>query len=484
VGLTSEVGAGSTFWFTIVGEVAEAAAGDESGGYPALRERSALIVDDNAANRDIITEQLRKAGMHVSAAASAEEALTLLRTREGKPVDLVVLDMKLPGMTGVELARRIKDDPELAPTRLALLTSLADHGQAESAAAAGIELHLYKPVRERDVLRNLDALMGGARESQREPKHREAALMGLRILLAEDNPINGDIATTLLESLGCRVTRAFDGQHALDIWRSGTFDLVLMDCQMPEMDGFTATGHIRQLEAASGRYVPIIALTANALQGDRERCIAAGMDDYLPKPFEQHEFIAKLLRWQKRGEPPGESGPAAFMSRSRPIAVQEPAASAGVMASGGVMAPAGVMSSGGVMASGGAAAPSDAQLPAVDPAVIAALLAIDPEDGGAMVRKLCAMFEAGTPRLIDDILEGLASGAADKVRHAAHKLKASAGTLGAHRLSASAEEIETAARAGHLGPAASAGRRIRTEFAEASQGLAELSGAPTAAGPR
>jgi two-component system, sensor histidine kinase and response regulator len=294
IGLTSEPGRGSTFRFTVrlaKGEVAPPAPRRNE----ALRGLRALVVDDNATNRMILTRNLEGWGLCVAEAPGGAEALAALRSAE-EAFDVGLLDFQMPEMDGLELARQIKADPALAGVRLILLTSLGMRGQREQARAAGVDGYLVKPVRQSQLYDCLVTVMAApapwppapprpAADSGRRPPRAR----GPRVLLAEDNEVNQRLALRMLEKLGCRVDVVGNGREAVAAVRRGEYALFFMDCQMPEMDGFEATAAIRQGETGSGR-VPIIALTASAMQGDREACLAAGMDDYLSKPLGLHDM--------------------------------------------------------------------------------------------------------------------------------------------------------------------------------------------------
>jgi CheY-like chemotaxis protein len=229
-----------------------------------------------------------------------------LRAAEGA-FALALLDFQMPGMDGLELARRIKAGPALCGVKLVMLTSLGVRGQREQARAAGFDGYLVKPVRQSQLFDCLATVMAGAGASAPPPAKAATAGEGPapagngpRVLLAEDNPVNQNLAVRLLEKLGCRVDVADNGREAVAAAARADYALIFMDCQMPEMDGFEATVAIRKAERASRR-VPIIALTASAMQGDREECLGAGMDNYLSKPLRFGEMERALRRWLGNG---------------------------------------------------------------------------------------------------------------------------------------------------------------------------------------
>ena len=258
-----------------------------------------LVVDDNATNRLILDELLAGWGMRPTAVDGGPAALAAMRQAgdAGEPFPLVLLDAMMPEMDGFAVAERIQRDPELAGTAVMMLSSADLRGDAERCRALGIAAYLRKPVKESELLDAILAVLGVAPVTRAEPSSPAADALPppsrrLRILLAEDTPVNQRLAVTLLEERGHTVVVANDGREALDILERESFDLVLMDVQMPRMDGFEATAAIRAREAGTGRHIPIIAMTAHAMKGDRERCLAAGMDGYISKPIRAEQFLA------------------------------------------------------------------------------------------------------------------------------------------------------------------------------------------------
>jgi CheY-like chemotaxis protein len=208
----------------------------------------------------------------------------------------------MPAMDGLDLAQTIKADPFLAPVRLIMLSSVSQHGQRSTAQQADIAAALTKPVRQSHLYNCLMTVMRTAAEPTVglpvTPRQDEARIrVHARVLVAEDNVINQKVAVRLLEKWGCRIDVAANGQEAVTMLAQFAYDVVFMDCQMPEMDGFAATAAVRQREASTGRHVPIVAMTANAMQSDREECLAAGMDDYVSKPVTFDSLGAMLRKW-------------------------------------------------------------------------------------------------------------------------------------------------------------------------------------------
>ena len=274
-----------------------------------------LVVDDNATNREILESLLRSWGMAPQSAASAADALDLLRAATTCP-DLAILDFHMPGQNGVELAREIRSDPALASMRLLMLSSVSMDRSHDR--AAGIDATLTKPVRRSLLLDSLATVMAGAGPRRAAPvAHTVAAPPAPAqgdgrpgILVAEDNAVNRMVAVLNLEKRGYRVHVAGDGREAVELLARTPCAAVLMDCQMPRMDGYEATAEIRRREGAE-RHIPIIAMTAHAMKGDHERCLAAGMEDYLSKPLRAEALDVILARWVPPTDRAAVDGPAA-----------------------------------------------------------------------------------------------------------------------------------------------------------------------------
>jgi len=303
IGVESVPGKGSTFWFTARVAKRPVPPTARQVNLAELRRLRVLGVDDNATNRALLAGQLGAWGMHVECVASALHALECLRIarREGRPYDLAILDHQMPDMDGLALARAIKSDPTLAAVPLVLLTSVSYRGVAEEAQHAGFSAFLLKPIRQSQLYDCVATVMGMSSEPAPQrliTSHTlaEAPSRG-RVLVAEDNAVNQRLAARMLEKRGCRVDVVANGLEAVEAVTRIAYDCVFMDCQMPEMDGYVATSVIRQREALTGAHIPIIAMTANAMEGDRERCLAAGMDDYISKPVEPHELAAAIQKW-------------------------------------------------------------------------------------------------------------------------------------------------------------------------------------------
>jgi PAS domain S-box-containing protein len=308
----SELGSGSTFYFTATFAVPEVAS---SGGRPramVVSNTPVLIVDDNATNRRILFDILTNWGMKPALATGAREAFAHLQTaaRSDNAFRLVLLDVNMPHVDGFELASWIRDDHTLADTPLVMLTSSGRPSDAERRAELAISAHLLKPIKQSELFDTIVLALGvSAPDEEQEPvtSAAEPRFDSLQVLLAEDNRVNQKLAVGVLNKLGCEVTLADNGRQAVEKWESQEFDVVLMDVQMPDLDGFQATAAIRQLEKTVGRRSIIIAMTAHAMTGDRDRCLAAGMDDYLAKPVRLHELSAKLAGALHAGQKPAET---------------------------------------------------------------------------------------------------------------------------------------------------------------------------------
>ena len=297
----SVLGEGSTFHFTVACPLSSVAPADKRAIDPAsLQATSVLIVDDNATNRLILEEMLRGWGMTAKSVSSAQAAMQTIRQawRLGEPYRLVLTDINMPEVDGFTLAKWIKQEPGLAATPIIALTSGARPDDLRRAEQMGIGAHLMKPVKQSELLEAIGMSLGtAAAEPEIVPPGSggtETCSPGLRILVAEDSPFNQKLALGLLEKYGHSVVIARNGKEAIGAWVAEPFDVVLMDVEMPEMDGLEATAVIRNQEQQKGTHIPIIAMTAHAMKGDRERCLDAGMDDYISKPIRAREVVAKL----------------------------------------------------------------------------------------------------------------------------------------------------------------------------------------------
>ena len=295
---------------------------------PNLENLPVLVADDSATNRRLMADMLKGWRMNLRFADGGRAALDMMREAKNAhaPFGLVILDANMPGMDGFAIAEKIKEDPLLAAATIMMLTSVGIRGDAARCSKLGVSAYLVKPITQSDLLDAIARVLGASQEPQdqarlvtRHSLREEKRGAGLRILLAEDNPVNQMLAVRLLEKRGYSIQVADSGENALALLEKaapGAFALVLMDVQMPNMDGYEATAELRKREAKAGRHTPIVALTAHAMKGDRERCLAAGMDDYVSKPIHAQELFAVIDRLTanaptpapapERAEPPPE----------------------------------------------------------------------------------------------------------------------------------------------------------------------------------
>jgi two-component system, sensor histidine kinase and response regulator len=421
IGVDSVVGRGSVFWFEVrLPPVVEASPTFTRLPRMRLVGLQALIVDDNTSNREILARHLSSWGVEVVATESSADALAVLNTDEGPRFDFALLDDQMPGMDGMELAKRIRDDQRLAAIRLIMLTT-RDHHESNSATVQLFAAILTKPLRRSQLLNCVTRAMIAAPETGLEETAIRSALPATagrtfvpKILLVEDNPVNREVAVGMLESLGCVAHAAENGWLALEEMNNDAYDAVLMDCQMPVMDGLTATAELRRREQnAGGARLPIIALTANAMEGDRERCLAAGMDDFLSKPFSQQQLAALLKRWLALHVLPE--------SERR----------------------------------------EGALLPLIDPSVLRNIAALARP---ALLDSMIELYMQHSPPIITAIEQAAAKHEVEALQVALHTFKSSTANLGGLRLATLTRECEALLREGGVAKAAPSVQRIRREY--------------------
>ncbi len=415
IGVESEPGAGSTFFFAL--PLKKQREGAKKPEASTLHDLKVLVVDDNETNRRIVHEQVASWGMRDGMAEDGQRALEVLReaAESNEPYDLAILDMQMLEMDGVELARRIKEDPAIAPTKLVMASSVGRGREAERAMEAGVEVYLVKPVRQSRLYAALATVMATpppgeetVREDEKpltvphEPKEAKARFRA-RVLVAEDNRVNQMVAVKMLEKLGYRADVAADGQEAVEaLFSLVPYAAVLMDVQMPEMNGYEATAEIRRREREdpNGRRTPIIAMTANAMQGDREKALSAGMDDYVAKPVKPEELDAALERWIPRYD-------------EETLASEE--------------------------ATDGAGALPDDATETLDSSVIEGLFDLG---GDELLEELADLFLEDVPPRLEALREAIGSGDAPSVGQVAHALKGSSGNMGATRMASICAKLE------------------------------------------
>jgi two-component system, sensor histidine kinase and response regulator len=305
IGADSNEGTGSTFWFTAVLEKQPPDTVRRQNEGRDVAGSKVIVIDDFAANRQLVVALLTAWGCASAEAADAAEGLRLMveAADAGKPFHAAVVDMQMPDIDGFELGRRIKAHPLLTGTPLIMMTSLGQKGDARQAQECGFSAYLTKPVRHLQLRDCLSLALGRPKVQEGRPlitRHTiaesKSARSRARILLAEDNAVNQKVALAILSKIGYQADAVKNGREALEALANREYDLILMDCQMPEMDGYEATREIRRL-SSNARSTPIIALTANAMGGDRERCLAEGMNGYIAKPVTADAIAAALERW-------------------------------------------------------------------------------------------------------------------------------------------------------------------------------------------
>ncbi|MBI3268339.1 MAG: response regulator [Planctomycetes bacterium] len=437
IGLESEPGKGSTFWFTARFGRTSADATMRPSPRLNLVGLRALVVDDHEMNRKILTTLLSSWGMKGEEAAGGEPALALLReaARVGRLPAVILLDMHLPGLDGVDVARALRGDAALAGVPIVLLTS---GGGAALPADLGVAATLPKPVRRARLWECLTGLLAGGTDPSRghapSDVTRERPFAGpvpFRILLAEDNAVNQRLAVALLERLGLRADAVGNGLEAVEALDRAPYDLVLMDCHMPEMDGYEATRELRRRGAAEPR-VPIVAMTASALPGERERCLAAGMDEFLAKPIRREQLLYMLERFLLGPERRSGSG------RARTHGL-EPAVGAGMPSPVGSEPPSPPATE-----AGGPPRPGPASM--IDRAALLDRVGGDLRLAGRLAR-VC--LEDGPVRLAA-IGDAAARGDGQALRQAAHALKGAVSIFAAQGVVEQCARLETMGGAGEL----------------------------------
>jgi two-component system sensor histidine kinase/response regulator len=413
IGLTSEPGRGATFRFTArFGRQSEAARPADAG----IASRRVLVAARHTLNRESLRDLLSHWGLPVREAETGAAVIAELRdaAMRGAPFELAIIDGGLPDANGIELARNITADPGNAGLRLIVLTALDQPSETTSDNLVG---YLTKPIRQ-SVLRaqiepGIVALQTPFLAAAALPPPPEGA-PGARVLLVEDNPVNLEVGVGILEGFGCNVETATNGVEALQRYASGEYGVIFMDCQMPEMDGFEATAAIRKQEANSGHRTPIVALTASAIEGDREQCLAAGMDDYVAKPFTAEQMRSALAAWLEPASP--SETPSETQGKYEHLSLVPQAV-----------------------------APAPRTQP-IDEAVLDNLAQLQREGRPDIVNRVITLFLESAPALLRELQEGAARGDMAMLRGACHALKASSANVGAAPLSAQCEELEALAR--------------------------------------
>ncbi len=427
----SEVGLGSTFYFTVPFGLKQAPV---QVAMADVLDLPVLVVDDNATNRRILEEVLANWHMRPTAVDSAQSALSAMqRARDaGTPFAIVLTDVNMPGMDGFTLVEQIRRTPDLAGAIIMMLTSADRIGDAARCHDLGVKRYLMKPVKQSDLL---DAITAALSASPIEDKPADLATAPspalnrrrLRILTAEDNLLNQRLTTCVLEKMGHTVTIADDGMAALAAMEKQPFDLVMMDIQMPNMDGLEATAAIREREAATGAHIPIIAMTAHAMKGDKERCLSGGMDDYLAKPLRAEDLLRAVERWFPAAPVAGQRAPS-------------PAGGEGHKEG------------------------------SIDPQDIVSRVDGDSE----LLHELVGLFLDSYPAKLAEIREAVARRDPRALERAAHALKGSVSTFGASAAFEIALRLETLALEGDLTLAEAVFAELKAEIERLTHALAAM----------
>jgi CheY-like chemotaxis protein/HPt (histidine-containing phosphotransfer) domain-containing protein len=406
---------------------------------PALANRRVLVIDDNETSRTSLQHVLAAWGLDQRLAATAEEALGLVRAdaTRGRAFEVVIVDLNMPGMDGLMFARALKADPRIANTHLIMLTTLDRRDDLESFRDAGVDDYLIKPIKQQALSACLNGVFSSAavprtivsglveinRDKPAEigPAPEAVVMPKLRILIAEDNPVNQKVALHQLQKLGFEADAVDNGRLVLEALERTPYDLIFMDCQMPELDGYAATQEIRRREGKT-KHTWIVAVTAHTLQGDREKCFAAGMDDYVSKPVKPASLQAAIHH---------------FTMKSIDQPLPAPAA---------------------------ASAPVEEDVNGiVDLRTLAGFRELDGDSGG-ILSQLINVFLENTPVVARRSARGTGGHSAPQVARAVHTLKGSCSNFGATRMKTVCEKLEKTALAGSLESTAEMLDAIEREF--------------------
>ncbi len=429
IGVNSQIGKGTTFWFDINFNSALDAPNKDYEDEHNLSKLKLLIVEDNDTNREILTNYTLSWGMHVDAVSNATSGLELLKSavEQGTPYDLALIDMKMANINGLELGLTIKADKALAATPLVMLTSTLFKNEAADAKNAGFAAYITKPIRKADLykclLNTVDNRELEEKKHHPKPQARSAKPhFNAKILLAEDNNVNQEIILLILENSGLSVDIVNNGFEAINALEKKSYDLILMDCMMPEMDGYEATGEIRRRQAIGElSQVPIIALTANAIEGDREKCLAAGMDDYLPKPFKAQNLFNLLEIWL-----------------NQPNIVNKET----------------IMNS--------------ENMTVIDYSVLTSLKSLASTNGDEILVRIIKLYMENSDKLLHTMEDAFSNGDLNSIRISSHTLKSSSQQVGAYELAELCRSVENDARKQQYDASGETFTGIRQKFTETS----------------
>ncbi len=469
IGVDSVPGEGATFWFTACFNHPVHSVGDHAASRDALSGTSVLVVAGNPCLADVLTHRLTTWGVKAEAVSGAGAAMTKLQSRAsvGQPVQMVLVDGHLSQDGGLAFGREMRANPDLSQTRMVLLSPLTNE-QDDEAASIGFSACVRKPVREAELYSEMAGAFGKevpseVSERMQDRLDRQGAGLSFQanILVAEDNLVNQEVVRGMLTSLGCQVTIAHNGSEAVEQVKDGNFDLVFMDCQMPVMDGFDATRAIKRLmygedafmpgeePVPTRAHLPVVALTANAMDGDREQCLSRGMDDYMSKPFRLDELEQTLLRWLPDQvkeaeakkvaaevpdvtEPVPESIGWESLLNDNPLTVLDPPEEPGIPS-----APSAHVS--GVAIDVPAEAEDSSPL---DRVVIKSILGVQESGVPDLLQRVVASYFTETPKLLATLRESTTAGDLATIRTTAHALKSSSANVGGRALAKCCKDVE------------------------------------------
>jgi signal transduction histidine kinase/CheY-like chemotaxis protein len=448
IGVESQLGGGSTFWFTVrLRHQPPASRTDASRENPALERVHVLIADGNSASARILSEHCQAWKMRSEVVVDSSLAMAALTdaAAAGDPFEIAIIDLQLPASGGLALAHAIKRNPQLSRTRVVGVHEFGDGPASASTEAVGIRALIARPLRQSRLYNTLVALMASLTQDGvvelTSPNYPARTLKSvvpaeirerMRILLVEDNLVNQRVAMHMIERIGYKAERVDSGRDALERLDRGDCDLILMDCQMPGMDGCTATREIRRREGAT-RHTPIIGLTARALASDREDCIRAGMDDYLSKPVRPEDLGAKIDKWVMA------------VNAQRTLAPEVET----VSTDASLTAPCG--------------APTPLAEASLDEAVLAELREYQKPGEPDFVTELIGIFKGDLTNRLSQMRAGLQAGDAKRVCQAAHALKGGSGELGAGKLREICGQLESSTAHGSLEAGASIMQGLEAE---------------------
>jgi two-component system sensor histidine kinase/response regulator len=451
IGVESKPGKGSRFWFSVTLQKQKESKETFPIAFSDIQGCRILVVDDNQTNRTILIKMLESFGCSIEAVGSGAEAIQVLKriVQQENFFDLVLLDMHMPEMDGEETLRVIKDNPEIRDVPVVILTSIGERGDVARLEALGCAGYMTKPIKQSQLFDTIVTVLSQKKADTKEKPMpivtryiiTEQKYQGVRILVAEDNPMNLKLAVTLLKKAGYSVDAVENGRLAVKALKQASYDLIFMDVQMPEMDGFEATKVIREIEGES-KHTPIIAMTAHAMKGDRERCLQAGMDDYISKPIEPKEMFNAVEKWTKYsdGHKVTSLDNKSKSRNLRKFPVTSAANSATRLNS----------------------VRTDDNLKEVPLDIKAALLRFDNDK--EFFKEMLQEFLDYVPKLLQTIEEAVKRRDAKLVEREAHSLKGAAGNLNAKQIVELALKLELLGRTGDLTGAEEMIENLRAEY--------------------